>query len=469
MFVSKVGVVFCIALFICTSAVMADSSEMLPSPEQIRRVVAANEQAIRTFQGHLRQRQQIRIVESPDGRFSAPSAEPQTLHVIETDFVHDLGQGDDYYSRMIHSSPLQEFREPVVVERRNGGEVEGLIVDRDGNPTLGIIPRLPSARYLGNEPRNLLARNNLFILSSAYESGYRRTPLSELLVHSEQVHLSGRTEQVDGHECVRLAVTSPEGEGARLTFFWLGTDVGLNIVKQQSCAISGDEANLSELAALIAELRPSFSLEALLERRLAESTPDMIIVNQQFTDVGGGILVPAKTLSYVFSAPDESRVGPDTTLAELQAVGASDPNTAHLRHAIVRGYIEFVLDMKTLKINEYVDPATFTTSIIPEGVPVSNFILGIHPRDLDRVSDEKIKDMTGDLEDAATVAFKQQDDASSQGKVASEPLTGTRPPLSVGQGEPTYLSWWLGAALVAIGSVVVTLLIRRNRSRAAQE
>ena len=349
-------------------------------------VLRYNESSVLSYQGRVRQNE-FRVVETnSEGKYIKPLADPLLVRTTDTEFVHDMTRGEDYLVTMRHHSDLFNMELPVTRERRNGSYLETLGQTDAHEPRLGIISSLKDSYYLGHSPRNFDATSHVYILTSDVEQGFYRLPVSQLMARSEYVWPCG-TEDVEGYRCVKYAVQTeaPSGKNAYMAYLWLGQDLNFSIVKQETMVMPLEAMKpFSEVAAY-------GDITKQLEKYQWSGKPAMLIVNKKYVKTESGIWVPETTTSYAMSSLNPSRLLNPDDRDTLLAANLRDPHTKGLLDCVVTGFHVWDLDMNSLKLNEPIDPNVFEKSIIPEGVPVSNFRLGIHPRDLARIAQQNLE------------------------------------------------------------------------------
>jgi len=343
-------------------------------------ILRHNESVLQTYQGTVCQTE-FHLVRESEGGYVRREGAPTAMIVTDTEFVHDRSRGEDYWAQMHYSSDWHDWQHPYNLERRNGASLETLVMDESREPTLGIIAPISHGVYVTHSPRNMRARSDLFVLTSAEEQRFISSPLSSLCdgESGSRAWLYPDEYDVAGHPCYKIAVMYPCGKGARLAFVMLGKDVNLCIVRQQSTPVAREEFENLDWA--LSRFDSVFDYLS----RLESFRPGMLIVCNDYHEVSPGVWIPETTISYAISSLHDREVAALEEEDHEFIINArdSDPHTAHLDHVVVRGYHVFKLDMDSLRINEPIDPATFEASIIPSGVPVSNFLLNIHPGDTD--------------------------------------------------------------------------------------
>jgi hypothetical protein len=386
------------------------------SLDALTSIVRYNESALWSYQGNVRQ-DEYRLIEI-DSAGKPVRVLEQPLHVgaTDTEFVHDRTRDEDYRVTMRHHFNLSTQQLSVTTERRNGSYLETLGQTGTGDPKLGIISFLKEAYYLGHSPRNLDAATHMYVLTSGVEQGFYRLSISQSLAKPEYVWPLG-TEEVEGYRCLKYAVqvTAPSGRQAYMAYLWLGQDLNYSVVKQELKGMPPEGVKpFSQMAV-------SGDMTALLENFQWSGNPAMLIVNRKYTKTETGIWVPEITTSYALTSLNPGRLPDPNDRQMFLAANLRDPHTKGLQDCAVKGYHVWTLDMKSLRLNEPIDPNIFEKSIIPEGVPVSNYRLGIHPGDVDRMAQQHLETVTGKM-------AEQTLDPNAASRPAKErPTKGDRP------------------------------------------
>ena len=370
--------VFFLMLLSLIGTRIAPGASLPPPDDALIQILKYNEQAITTYQGRVTQTE-YRVVERNDDRkYLKPYAEPLTVRVAQTDFIHDRSRGEDFRATMTHSSDLFAFETPVITIRRSGDYIESLGRTKNLDPKLGIIPELKDSLYLGHEPRNLDTRSSIHILSTAYEEGFTRISPSQCMSNSDYVWPCGE-EEVEGHKCRKYAMQVRSGDQSYVAFVWFGSDINYNIVKQQITSLHND-------------MYLPFSEWAKhddVERSLAyfeTARPIHLTVNSDYIKTPNGIWVPKASKAYIIGTLNEDKVADMADYPDLIKVTERDPHASKFKSGVFEAFHTWQLDMESLKLNELIDPCVFEESVIPEGVPVSNFRLDIHPKDIERIA-----------------------------------------------------------------------------------
>jgi hypothetical protein len=450
---------------------VADANEAQVSLDALTSVLRYNESSLLSYQGKVSENEYVTVETNRERQFVKPLAEPLLMRTTDTEFVHDVTRGEDYRVTMRQHSDQFTIRNSVTTERRNGSYLETLGQTGAGEPRIGIISTLKEAYYLGHSPRSLDAATHLYILTSEAEQGFYRLPLSQCMAESQYVWPCG-TEDVEGYRCQKYAVqvVAPSGKQAYMTYVWLGQDVNFNIVKQETVLVPPDSRKpFSELAA-------HDDLPKLLDS-IESSKPAMLMVNRNYIKTESGIWVPQTAVSYVLGSLNPSKLRDPNDSNALLAANSRDPHTKHLRTCVAKGFHVWTLDMKSLRLNEPIDPNVFEKSIIPAGTPVSNFRLGIHPRDIERVAQESLEKVMAAVE-------QQPVDANAEVRDSTGPQTNDRRPSNFGPGMTvsarpelaegaSKVTLWLPVLLSASAFLVVGVWlarkVRRNHVHSGKE
>lgn len=470
-----------VILVFTVSIAISQADDMNFSLDELRQQLEFNEQAVRTYSGNMSHRvySDIRMIYR-DNHFQRPNEQSELVRVTDTSFVRDYTREEDYLIRMSNSSPLPDFRENGFIERRCGTVIEGLVLDNQKEPTMGIITSVQQhARCLGNMPENFMSLHSIHTLSSAFSKGYEQLSISTILKdHPERVWISNKQEVVNGQPTILLAVTSPFADDAMLSFVWLGTDLNMTIVKQQNYGVEKKTLNLREFIARASESNPEKDNDYIMEQLLTQMAPHTLTSHHDFQQISSGVWIPARTLSFILSVPDENRLSPGLEMSELLQIASRYPDTQHLKQVVVGGYHEFLLDMKSVKVNEFIDPKVFETSVIPEGVPVTNLISGTSPATIEDFLEDSLVDLEYDksLSDSITPEKQPVNKSSSKPlKQTTEKVTGTDGPISLTTADndspkPSQtIHWSIKVALVffVIGLTVgVIIYLKRVKTNA---
>jgi len=361
-----------------------NESSSLPIPidvstlDELIPALRQNESVVRSYSGRMRQTVYTFLSRDKDDVYMYKGTDDPFVDVFESEFVYDRSRGHDYHVHIHHVSSPNPVSRPYIEERRYGTEVETLVMDPEKRPVLGLIKRLGQAANLGRAPRNMDTRSEIFVGASSEEQGYLRRPLSELLDNNDHVWLYPGEFEVAGQPCMKIAVQFEGPVRGRVAFVWLNKNANLCIQKQLTVNPHGDF-----IRDLTGSLRPlGWSAQDYLNY-LATITPATLVVNEEYTELAPGLWIPQKSTAYGLSylipkeAMQQELQSPED-YERIRRLKDNFPATADLKNIIVRGYHVFELDMNSLRVNESVDASIFEESIIPDGVPVTDFVRNVH-------------------------------------------------------------------------------------------
>lgn len=337
---------------VTTSPAKVTLDELIP-------LLQANETAIRTFQGRARQTEYVVTPIGRNGRMNHPLQEPRIGAITDLEFRHDRTRGSDYWVKM-RAGPENKSATPIVVERRNGNLVEALLSDRSEKPVKGIVPEQPNARYLGHQPENFLSRTSIHLLTSESPTGALDVPLSGLLKNRESVWVDDQPADINGQPCVKIVAISPVGERTRrVSFIYLGREVGFCIVKAQTILVNAGlpldaprQMNTTQFRALLAQLEAA--------------APELLTVHQEYRRTAIGVWIPRVSTAYIMRSAGAHELGEGVSSEVVTTPALRDPMTKHLKKAAMLGYCRFELDMESLVLNRPIPKDVFEKSIIPE-------------------------------------------------------------------------------------------------------
>ncbi len=457
-------VFFVFAVFVA----IAQTNEMKFTLDELSEQLEFNEQSVRTYSGNMSHREYSDVPGIyGDDHFQRPNEKAKLIRVNDTSFVRDYTRGEDYFIRVSKSSPLPDFRKYGYVQRRCGTVFEGVTLDHQKEPTMGVIHSVQQAALcLGNMPENFMSLHFIHTLSSAHSKGYEQLPISTILKdHPDRVWISKKQEVVNGQPTILLAVTSPFADDAMLSFVWLGTDLNMTIVKHQSCSV---EKRLLDLRGFLSGVSKSNSEkddDSMMEQILTQTAPHTLISHHDFQQTSSGLWIPVRTLSFILSVPNENRLSSGLEMSEFLQIASRYPDTQHLKEVVVRGYHEFLLDMESIKINEFIDPKVFETSVIPEDVPVTNLITGTSPGTIDVFLEDSLVDLEQDKSLSGSITPEKQPVNISSSKLpeqTTEKVSDTNDSISLALGEndlskPSQTIHWL--IKVAVIFLVIGLTV----------
>jgi hypothetical protein len=316
-------------------------------------------------------------------RLVRPLQEPSEDLVVENDFIVDRTRNLDFKATFKQSWPIDETHrgEGTATEKRSGGIVESLHYDQDGRPKEGFINYAKDAIFnsLGLENDPFCYRSDIFVGTNGTPEGFYRIPLSEMMKDPDRVYSDGQIEDVEGQRCLKFTCLYQmhDRPSQMVAFVWLGVDINLTIVKQQTLFVPGEKSVLWNYN----DFRKSYPTVKAIAETFIKRRPMTLVVGRNFVELQPSVWVASEIDSYALWYDDALHFPDPESITEFRKLNALSEHTKDFSEEILLGFDRSFLDIRSVKINEDIDPHVFEDSIFPKGIRVSNVILGFYPND----------------------------------------------------------------------------------------
>jgi hypothetical protein len=343
----------------------------VPSLTTIQHLARLNQSAVRTYSGKSLLRMH-RTVVWENLLLLEPLPAPLEVARVESEFVISLVRGGDYKAtyRQFWVSEAGDPEESLTTEKKRGRIVESLSHKADGSPDEGKIEPARDAVFpsLGLELDPFSYRADVFVGTSSSAVGYERIPLAHLLTDPDRVYIEPTLEIVEQQRCVRVACLHPwQGHSQILVLAWLGLDIQLTIVKQQTAVLPGEKT--VQFKRILQRWPTMKAIASEFGRRC----PVTLVVGRKFVEVSPQVWV-ATELETLPMRPDRPSEFVDPHAREsFKVVNSFSEHTKEFTDCLLLGINRSTLDLTALKINQDIPAEVFEKSIFPKGISVTNF------------------------------------------------------------------------------------------------
>jgi hypothetical protein len=373
-------------------AIVGEAVAEPPSLDVLRQIQQSNESAIRTYQGYSTYKNHTLVefgpLDTAEGLYGIGIGDMRALDTpavpgkTEMNFAFDRTRGSDYRVRYRHHWKTYDGEGHFgVLERRKGVEIQTVRYDESDNPVEAFVYPTNDAQIIGHWNDPFRHRAHIFFRDSRFPDGYYNVPLAEVMQDPDRCWIDDKDYVVEEEPCIRLVTICETERFQILSHSWLAKERNYTVAKQKSLLLPrSSDPGYEEF---IEDLKTRRGKRVLDVQDFAEqyddTVPMYLAVGKDFIEVAQNVWVASELEEYAFTPiPDiysaDGTINPET-YKPIEKLFTFNEHTDFANvDRVLSGINTTYLDAKSLVINEPIDPKLFEENIIPDGIPLTNFV-----------------------------------------------------------------------------------------------